>query len=50
MLRPHRPTEAALAELMDESYDASERNDLETVRAKVQEYRKLYAANVENLK
>lgn len=45
----HLPTMEALAELMDEAYEANQRDDWDNVVASVEAYRRLYAANVENL-
>jgi len=45
----HLPAMDALAKLMDEASEASRMGDRENVRAKVGEYLRLYAANVENL-
>ena len=44
------PAMEVLAELMDEASKASRKGDRESVRAKVREYLRLYAADVENLK
>ena len=43
------PAMEALAKLMDEASKASRTGDRENVRAKVREYLRLYAANMENL-
>ncbi len=44
------PVMEDLAKLMDEAYEASLGGDRDRVGAKVREYRRLYAANVENLR
>ena len=46
----HLPIMDALAELMDEAYEANQADDEDRVAASVEAYRRLYAANVENLK
>ena len=46
----HLPTMEALAELMDDAYEANQADDGERVVASVEAYRRLYAANVEGLK
>ena len=46
----HLPVMDALAELMDEAYQANRRGDRAEVEDRVEAYRRLYAANVENLK
>ena len=46
----HLPVMEALAQLMDKAYEATLKGDRETGRVKVQEYLRLYQANVENLR
>ena len=46
----HLPTMDALAELMDEAYEANRVEDWNRVVASVAAYRRLYAANMEDLK
>ena len=46
----HMPVLERMADLMDKAYEANKRGDMETVEGKVREYRRLYAANVENLR
>ena len=46
----HLPTMDALAELMDEAYEANQLGDWDRVVGSVEAYRRLYAANMEDLK
>ena len=46
----HLPVMEALAKLMDEASEAIRKGNRESVRAKVQEYLRLYQANVEHLR